>query len=163
MKPTGSGFRDVRPDHRKMVKVAARRSGLSVSQWLDAVIIEAASKQGASVARSASETLEKEQSNNELTIRAVHKRLDDLAEKIQQSTKRNPYLPEPMAHFDTRIQLLRLEDAINRLADQLRHSILDVPSNSSGLDRTWQGRFFLSLAFALTPIRRDIRRRSSEA
>lgn len=135
MRSGGLHFTDIRPEDRKMVTAAARRSGLSVSQWLDAVIVEAAAKQGVSLARSASENREQEQSYNEPTITAVHKRLDDLAEKIDQSAKYSRSLPEPMAHFDTRILLLRLEDAINRLADQLQHSIVDIPSDSGDLYR----------------------------
>jgi hypothetical protein len=111
-----------------MVRAAARRCGLSVSQWLDWVITEAAAEKGARPAGAPSENREEALDDNELTIRAVHKRIDDIASQIERLAQHENCVPQPAQHDGS---LLRLEHAINRLSDRLHTCILEMPSDPS--------------------------------
>jgi hypothetical protein len=102
-----------------MVRAAARRSGLSVSEWLDRVITQAACEEdtlGAATPKSETEA-------GESTLRAVHARIDDLASKVERLAQHAAWLP-PSPH-DGAGQLLRLEYALNRLSDRLSACVLE--------------------------------------
>jgi hypothetical protein len=82
-------FDNIRPEDRDMVRAAARRSGLSVSEWLDRVITRAACEED--TARAA--TPKSETEAGESTLRAFHARIDDLASKVERLTQHAAWLP----------------------------------------------------------------------
>jgi hypothetical protein len=126
MRTADTHFRDIRVEDRAMIRAAARRAGLSVSQWLDSVINSAA-KQTRQPPRSGS----KKPGDAELTASALHKRMEHLAGQIEQLLQRNGARAESAIHADGIAQMRRLEDAINRLCDLLHSCTIEVPPDAT--------------------------------
>ncbi len=123
-------FNNIRAHDREMVRAAARRSGVSVSQWLDRVITQAAAEDEEATSASAPHP---ESRLRDSAIEAVHARIDDLASKVErlaQHAARNPQhvIPQhiiPRHAGDGPVQLLRLEQALNRLSDRLSACVFE--------------------------------------
>jgi hypothetical protein len=112
-------FANIRPEDQEMVRAAARRSGLSVSEWLDRVITQAAAEEGTERAANPRSDMEA----GESTLRAVHARIDELAGRIERLAQHAAWL-SPSVN-DGAGQLLRLEYALNRLTERLCASMLE--------------------------------------
>lgn len=67
----------IRPEARETAKEAARRSGMPLGDWLNAVILNSAAEVGVTPEP------EDEYSDDQEGLAAVHQRLDDLARKIE--------------------------------------------------------------------------------
>ena len=76
----------IRPEARETAKEAARRSGMSLGEWLNAVIINSAGQEG--VDPSAIDGDEGGYGSDE--IATVHARLDDLTRRIDRHTRSGP-------------------------------------------------------------------------
>ena len=68
----------IRPEARETVKEAARRSGVSLGEWLNSVIIEQAAQEGVQALSLVDEDSDSEE------ISTVNQRLDDLTRRIEQ-------------------------------------------------------------------------------
>ena len=122
MRTAGTHFRDIRVEDRAMIRAAARRTALSVSEWLNWAINSAA-KQTRQPQRSGN----KKVSEAELTMSALHKRMEHLAGQIDQLMKQNSPRTVSANPADGIMQMRRLEDAINRLCDRLHSCAIEVP------------------------------------
>ena len=74
----------IRPEARETAKEAARRSGVSLGEWLNSVIIDQAAQEGVQAL-----SLVDEDSNGS-DIATVNERLDDLTHRIEQMTRSGP-------------------------------------------------------------------------
>jgi localization factor PodJL len=78
----------IRPEARETAREAARRSGMSVGDWLNTVILDNASEQGVDP--------HAEDAHDEDAIASVHERLDDLTRKIDRLGRSTaPPVPTP--------------------------------------------------------------------
>jgi hypothetical protein len=95
MQIKGAQFKDIRADDREMIRSAARRAGLPVSQWLDSVIksaAEASEQPSPAATDQGNETRKAE----EFSMTALHERLHNLPRKSAASCSRMnrpPVLP----------------------------------------------------------------------
>jgi hypothetical protein len=122
MRTADTHFRDIRVEDRAMIRAAARRTALSVSEWLNWAINSAA-KQTRQPQRSGNKTV----SEAELTTSALHKRMEHLAGQIDQLLQQNSPHAESANLAHGIAQMRRLEDAINRLCDRLHSCTIEVP------------------------------------
>ncbi len=74
----------IRPEARETAKEAARRSGMSVDDWLNSIILQKAAETSAPAVSFSSDRT------------TVHQRLDDLTQRIEQFTRSGPaaYAPK---------------------------------------------------------------------
>jgi uncharacterized protein (DUF1778 family) len=72
----------ISPDARKMIEDAASRAGMSVSEWLNEVILDAAADEGVKPARFVFKEHQATPTSPKLDLASIYSRLDDLAEKI---------------------------------------------------------------------------------
>src|ERR1700690_1841454 len=79
----------IRPEARETAREAARRSGVSLGEWLNAVIIQQAEEEGVQAP-----SLDDDDDSDELTT--VHARLDDITRRIEQIRRSGPaaYAPK---------------------------------------------------------------------
>ncbi len=73
----------LRPEARETAKEAARRSGMSLAEWLDSVIIQQAGQQGVQAPTIAGE-------NSKGDGATVTARLDELTRRVEQLTRKGP-------------------------------------------------------------------------
>jgi localization factor PodJL len=101
----------IRPEARESAEELARRSGMSLGDWLNSVIINTAAHEGIDPA-----TLELNEGDGE-DVSAVHARLDDLTRKIDRLTRNGPeaYAPPHVRGGSERA------DLIGRLDRRLDH------------------------------------------
>jgi len=71
---------EISPDARQMIEAAASRAGMTVVEWLNAVILDAAADEGVKLARYVFKEPTKRK-KADLTL--LYSRLDDLAEKVE--------------------------------------------------------------------------------
>lgn len=71
---------EIPPDARQMIDAAASRAGMTVAEWLNAVILDAAADEGVKQARYVFKEPAKRK-KADLTL--LYSRLDDLAEKVE--------------------------------------------------------------------------------
>ena len=98
----------VRPEAREQAREAARRSGVSLGEWLNAVIIQQAEEEGV---RPPSHI---EEDDDE--IACVHQRLDDLSRRLEKLGRTGP---EPYAPKKSGNEPDQLADLIQRLDKRL--------------------------------------------
>jgi hypothetical protein len=73
----------ISPDARKMIETAASRAGMSVSKWLNQVIIEAATDEGVKPVRFVFQEHQAPLNPAKINLASIHSRLADLAEKVE--------------------------------------------------------------------------------
>jgi formyltetrahydrofolate synthetase len=71
---------EISSDARQMIQTAASRAGMTVAEWLNAVILDAAADEGVELARYVFKEPAKRK-KADLTL--LYSRLDDLAEKVE--------------------------------------------------------------------------------
>ena len=113
-----SSVKGIRTDARRTAEEAARRAGLPLNDWLNAVILQQATKQGI---KAPSQTrLDDGRVSDELSD--VHLRLDDLGRRIDQVTRSGTAAYAPRRSRDEADPLVeqfaRLEQRIDQLASQ---------------------------------------------
>ena len=124
-----SSVKGIRIDARRTAEEAARRAGLPLNDWLNAVILQQATKQGI---KAPSQTrLDDGRVSDELSD--VHLRLDDLGRRIDQVTRSGTAAYAPRRNRDEADPLVeqfaRLEQRIDQLASNItRASATEMPS-----------------------------------
>ncbi len=101
----------IRPEARETAMEAARRSGVSLADWLNAVIIQQAEEEGVS-APSLDEHADAD------ALAAVNQRLDDLTRRIEQLGRSGPAAYAPKHIRDEPDQIAELAGRLDRRLDQ---------------------------------------------
>jgi localization factor PodJL len=114
----------IRPEARETAKEAARRSGMSLGEWLNSVILHQAAEDG--VQAPALGYDDDDSDGHELST--VHQRLDDLTRRIEQFTRTGPaaYAPKRSRNEDSQIA-----DLIGRLDRRLDQFVNPSPAMAS--------------------------------
>jgi localization factor PodJL len=103
----------IRPEARETAKEAARRSGMSLGEWLNSVILHQAAEDG--VAGPAPHD-DDDSDDNELST--VHQRLDNLTRRIEQFTRTGPAVYAPKRSRNEDNQIAELIGRLDRRLDQ---------------------------------------------
>jgi localization factor PodJL len=102
----------IRPEARETAKEAARRSGVSLGEWLNSVIIQQAEQEGVQ----ALSLVDEDADGGD--IAAVHERLDDLTRRIEQLTRSGPEAYAPKRSRNESDQIAELIGRLDRRLDQ---------------------------------------------
>jgi localization factor PodJL len=107
----------IRPEARDTAKEAARRSGMSLGDWLNSVILHQAAQDGLAPSHNDDED---ESGGHELS--AVHQRLDELTQRIEQFGRTGPaaYAPKRIRNEDS--QNADLIGRLDRPLDQFANA-----------------------------------------
>lgn len=103
----------IRPEARETAKEAARRSGMSLGEWLNSVILHQAAEDGVRAPQRADDD---DDSDGELTT--VHQRLDDLTRRIETFTRSGPAAYAPKRSRDEADKIAELIGRLDRRLDQ---------------------------------------------
>src|SRR5476651_2208479 len=107
----------IRPEARETAKEAARRSGVSLGEWLNSVILHQAAEDGV---QAPAHGYEDDDSDGQ-ELSTVHQRLDDLTRRIEQFTHTGPaaYAPKRSRNEDSQIADLigRLDRRLDQFAN----------------------------------------------
>ncbi|MEI9803650.1 MAG: hypothetical protein WDN48_03175 [Pseudolabrys sp.] len=102
----------IRPEARETAREAARRSGMSLGEWLNTVIIQQAAEDGVA----AHDDDEEDGDDGELST--VHQRLDDLTRRIEQFGRTGPAAYAPKRNRNEDSQIAELIGRLDRRLDQ---------------------------------------------
>lgn len=111
----------IRPEARETAKEAARRSGVSLGEWLNAVIIQQAEEEGVQAP-----SLDDDSDGNELAT--VHQRLDDITRRIEQLGRTGPAAYAPKRSRQEPDQRTELIGRLDRRLDQFANVASPPPS-----------------------------------
>ena len=116
-------IKGIRPEARQNAQEAARRAGLSLSDWLNAVILQQAATQGIRppYAHSNEETSTEDFSD-------VHHRLDDLTRRIDQVTRSGTAAYAPKRSREDTDQFTDLFSRLEQRFDQLANNVPRPPA-----------------------------------
>jgi localization factor PodJL len=116
-----SSVKGIRTDARRTAEEAARRAGLPLNDWLNAVILQQGAKQG--IRPSPQVRFEEERPSEELSD--VQTRLEDLGRRLDQITRSGFAAYAPRRNRDEADPLVeqfaRLEQRIEQLASNITH------------------------------------------
>lgn len=112
----------IRPEARETAKEAARRSGMSLGDWLNSVILQQAAQGGPQGQMFADEG--EDSYGDELV--GVHQRLDDLTQRIEQFTRKGPEAYAPRHHRTEPDQIAALIGRLDRRLDQFASMVPPV-------------------------------------
>ena len=116
-----SSVKGIRTDARRTAEEAARRAGLPLNDWLNAVILQQGAKQG--IRPSAQVRFEEERPSEELSD--VQTRLEDFGRRLDQITRSGFAAYAPRRSRDEADPLVeqfaRLEQRIEQLASNITH------------------------------------------
>jgi len=101
----------IRPEARETAKEAARLSGVSLGEWLNAVIIQQAEEEGVQAP-----SLDDDDDGD--GIATVHARLDDITRRIEQIGRSGPAAYAPKRNRQEPNQLAELIGRLDRRLDQ---------------------------------------------
>ena len=104
----------IRPEARETAKEAARRSGMSLGEWLNSVILHQAAEDGVQAPPLAYD--DDDSDGHELST--VHQRLDDLTRRIEQFTRTGPAAYAPKRNRNEDSQIADLIGRLDRRLDQ---------------------------------------------
>ena len=112
--------KDIRPEARDTAREAARRAGLPVNEWLNAVILQQVNGQNAnSFARgNDSGSADHDSQNYSQNYSQVHLRLDNLARRMDQVTRRGPAAFAPKRSREEADQVAELITRLEQRFDQ---------------------------------------------
>jgi len=123
----------IRPEARETAKEAARRSGMSLDDWLNQVILQQAAQAGVSPRTITTNT----QARGE-ELASVHQRLDSLTQRIEQFTRSgagpSAYAPPHLRNERQGELASRLDQRIEQFAGA-RQSAPPQPAMPASLDR----------------------------
>src|SRR5664279_861623 len=108
----------IRPEARETAREAARRSGMSLGDWLNSVILTQAEEDGVQAPSHAYE--DDESQAHELS--AVHHRLDDLTRRIEHFTRSGPAAYAPKQTRNDNDQIAELIGRLDRRLDQFANA-----------------------------------------
>ncbi len=109
----------IRPEARETAKEAARRSGLSLGDWLNTVILQQATQAG--LAGQSYAHAHRDDAVQRAELASVHQRLDDLTRRIEQFTRTGPaaYAPRrPQEEAQAAALIGRLDHRLDQYARQ---------------------------------------------
>jgi localization factor PodJL len=109
-------------DARKMVNMAARRTGLSVGEWLNSVILDAAAEEGVRPVQRVFKERGETPNPTKGEIASIYSRLDDIAKKIErleQGDINMAALQEPAAS-EVPTHMHQLISTLERLTDYIQ-------------------------------------------
>lgn len=133
-----SSVKGIRPEARENAQEAARRAGLSLSDWLNAVILQQAATQGIRT----SHTRANEEASAE-DLSDVHNRLDDLTRRIDQVTRSGTAAYAPKRSREDAEQFTELFSRLEQRFDQIANAVSRPPATPTGhpflLDRAVAG------------------------
>ena len=112
------------PEARETAREAARRSGVSVGQWLNSVILDQAAAEGVAP------SYEEPHGQSGEGLASINERLDDLSRQLDRLAGHRPAGPQSNDEASQRIA-----DAILRLNGRLDQVIAEGRSASSALER----------------------------
>jgi localization factor PodJL len=104
----------IRPEARETAKEAARRSGMSLGDWLNSVILHQAAEDGVQAQPLAYD--DDDAGGDELST--VHQRLDDLTRRIEHFTRTGPAAYAPKRSRNEPDQIAELVGRLDRRLDQ---------------------------------------------
>jgi localization factor PodJL len=107
----------IRPEARETAKEAARRSGMSLGDWLNSVILHQAAEDGVAGPRG----YDDDDSDGD-EISTVHARLDDLTQRIEQFTRSGPAAFAPKRSRSEDGQIAELIGRLDRRLDQFANA-----------------------------------------
>ncbi|MEI7805774.1 MAG: hypothetical protein WCI56_10635 [Hyphomicrobiales bacterium] len=81
----------IRPEVRESAREAARRSGMSLSEWLNSVIINTAAQEGVDP--------HAHDDDDDSDLSSVHQRFDDLTRRIDRLAAAGPQVPAAVARY----------------------------------------------------------------
>lgn len=110
----------IRPEARETAREAARRSGMSLGDWLNSVILQQAAAAGTQP-----DTDDEDFYGEDLT--SVHQRLDDLTRKIDHFARTGPQAYAPKQVRDENEQLANLIARLDRRIDQFVSTARAMP------------------------------------
>ncbi len=102
----------IRPEARETAREAARRSGVSLGEWLNSVIIDQAAQEGVQALSLVDEA------SDGGAIATVNERLDNLTRRIEQLTRPGPEAYAPKRNRNEPDQLTELIGRLDRRLDQ---------------------------------------------
>ena len=106
------------PEARETAKEAARRSGMSLGEWLNSVILHKAAEDGV---QSPSLAYDDDDAGGD-KLSTVHQRLDDLTRRIEQFTRTGPAVYAPKRSRNDGDQIAELIGRLDRRLDQFVNS-----------------------------------------
>src|SRR5262249_46487708 len=115
----------VHPHARETARAAARRSGMTVGEWLDSVIIEQAAEEGISPQRFGID--------GEDNFAAINDRLEELSRQLDRLVQRDDDGSRPLAHQQR--APTEIADAIARLDRRLDRMIASGRLAASEIER----------------------------
>src|SRR5512135_1008436 len=103
----------IRPEARETAKEAARRAGVPLSEWLNAVILQQAEDQGIDPHAHDDDDADGDYGD-------VHQRLDDLSRRIEQMNRSGPaaYAPPPRRGRSESDKMAEMIGRLDRRLDQ---------------------------------------------
>jgi len=105
-------IKGIRPEARETARQAARRSGMSLGEWLNSVILQQAAEDGVHGVH--------DDDDDDDELATVHHRLDDLTRRIERFTRSAPAVgPEAYAPKRSRDENEQIADLISRLDRRL--------------------------------------------
>lgn len=122
-----SSVKGIRPEARENAQEAARRAGLSLSDWLNAVILQQAATQGIRT----SHTRANEEASAE-DLSDVHNRLDDLTRRIDQVTRSGTAAYAPKRSREDAEQFTELFSRLEQRFDQIANAVSRPPATPTG-------------------------------
>jgi localization factor PodJL len=102
----------IRPEARETAREAARRSGMSLGEWLNSVILQQAEDDDMQAHVHDDEGYAED-------LSSVHQRLDDLTRRIEQFTRKAPATQAPRGQKSARTESEQIAQLINRLDRRL--------------------------------------------
>ena len=118
----------IRPEARETAREAARRSGMSLGEWLNSVILNQAAEEGIDPDEAG------EDSYDELS--SVHQRLDDISRRIDRAARSGPAAYAPRRSRDRAdsdqlaAMIARLDQRLDQFADVTRPAQPSMPAVS---------------------------------
>jgi len=103
----------IRPEARETAREAARRAGVPLSEWLNAVILQQAEDEGIDAHAHGDDDAYGENAD-------VHQRLDDLSRRIEQMSRTGPaaYAPPPRRAHNETDKMAEMIGRLDRRLDQ---------------------------------------------
>lgn len=112
----------IRPEARETAREAARRSGMSLGDWLNSVILQQAAESGV---HTAADDDDDDSYGEELS--SVHQRLDDLTRKIDHFTRTGPQAYAPKRGRNENDQIAELIGRLDRRLEQFVATARTMP------------------------------------
>ena len=107
----------IRPEARETAKEAARRSGVSLGEWLNSVILHQAAEDGVQAP-----ALDYDDDDDGHELSSVHQRLDELTQRIEQFARSGPAAYAPKRSRNEDGQIAELIGRLDRRLDQFANA-----------------------------------------